>query len=65
MEGELDRERLRAVLDDPSLVEPDMELHHGGGPEEPTAAEGRHSADPEQRTAETADDGARPEPAAR
>jgi hypothetical protein len=46
-------------------VEPDMELHHGGGPEEPTAAEGRHSADPEQRTAETADDGARPEPAAR
>ena len=32
--GELDRERLRAVLDDPSLVEPDMELHHGGGPEE-------------------------------
>ena len=63
--GELDRERFRAVLDDPSLVEPDMELHHGGGPEEPTAAEGRHSAVPEQRTAETADDGARPEPAAR
>ena len=54
--GELDRERLRAVLDDPSLVEPEMELHHGGGPEEPTAAEGRHSADPEQRTADgTAD----------
>src|SRR4051794_8489492 len=32
--GELDRERLRAVLDDPSLVEPDMELHHGSGPDE-------------------------------
>ena len=63
--GELDRERLRAVLDDPSLVEPDMELHHGSDAEEPPAAEGRHSADPEQRTAETADDGARPEPAAR
>ena len=30
--GELDRERLRAVLDDPSLVEDDMELHHGSGP---------------------------------
>jgi aerobic C4-dicarboxylate transport protein len=28
--GELDRERLRAVLDDPSLVDDDMELHHGG-----------------------------------
>ena len=62
--GELDRERLRAVLDDPSLVEPDMELHHGSSAEEPPAAEGRHSADPEQRTSETADDGARREPAA-
>ncbi|NMH96056.1 cation:dicarboxylate symporter family transporter [Pseudonocardia acidicola] len=29
--GELDRERLKAVLDDPSLVKADMELHHGGG----------------------------------
>lgn len=29
--GELDRARLRAVLDDPSLVAADMELHHGGG----------------------------------
>ncbi|MHA6793325.1 cation:dicarboxylate symporter family transporter [Pseudonocardia bannensis] len=29
--GELDRERLAAVLDDPSLVEADMELHHGSG----------------------------------
>src|SRR6185295_7843776 len=27
--GELDRERLRAVLDDPSLTDDDMELHHG------------------------------------
>ena len=29
--GELDDERLQAVLDDPSLVEHDMELHHGSG----------------------------------
>jgi aerobic C4-dicarboxylate transport protein len=59
--GELDRDRLRAVLDDPSLVEPDMELHHGSGPEE-APAEGRHSAVPEQRVA----DGDRaPEPVAR
>jgi aerobic C4-dicarboxylate transport protein len=29
--GELDRERLRAVLDDPSLTDDDMELHHGSG----------------------------------
>ncbi len=36
--GELDRERLRAVLDEPSLVEPDMELHHGGGPRGVTGA---------------------------
>jgi hypothetical protein len=53
------------VLDDPSLVEYDMELHHGSNAEESPAAEGRHSADPEQRPAETADDGARSEPAAR
>jgi aerobic C4-dicarboxylate transport protein len=49
--GELDRERLRAVLDDPSLTDDDMELHHGDAPaEEASAAEpddvadGRHSA---------------------
>jgi aerobic C4-dicarboxylate transport protein len=30
-QGELDRDRLRAVLDDPSLVEADMEFHHGSG----------------------------------
>ena len=29
--GELDRERLQAVLDDPSLTDYDMELHHGSG----------------------------------
>jgi aerobic C4-dicarboxylate transport protein len=59
--GELDRERLRAVLDDPSLVEPDMELHHGGGPEEETAQD-PHSAAPGEGTAE----GDRaPEPASR
>ncbi|KAA1030727.1 cation:dicarboxylase symporter family transporter [Pseudonocardia sp. EV170527-09] len=29
--GELDRERLAAVLDDPKLVEADMEAAHGGG----------------------------------
>jgi aerobic C4-dicarboxylate transport protein len=29
--GELDRERLQAVLDDPSLTDDDMELHHGSG----------------------------------
>ena len=55
--GELDRERLRAVLDDPSLVEDDMELHHGSGPaEEAPGPEGRDSAVPAQRTA-AADDG--------
>ena len=49
--GELDRDRLRAVLDDPSLTDDDMELHHGDAPaEEASAAEpddvadGRHSA---------------------
>ena len=30
-QNELDRDRLRAVLDDPSLVAADMEYHHGGG----------------------------------
>jgi aerobic C4-dicarboxylate transport protein len=49
--GELDRERLAAVLDDPSLVEDDMELHHGGGDEEGTV-EGRHAVVLEQRTTE-------------
>ena len=45
--GELDRERLAAVLDDPSLVEADMELHHGRGPaEEAPGPEGRDSAVP-------------------
>ncbi|WP_214366784.1 cation:dicarboxylate symporter family transporter [Pseudonocardia sp. H11422] len=37
--GELDRERLKAVLDDPSLVEADMELHHGSGQTAAEAAE--------------------------
>jgi aerobic C4-dicarboxylate transport protein len=32
--GELDRERLKAVLDDPSLVDEAMELEHGSGDEE-------------------------------
>jgi aerobic C4-dicarboxylate transport protein len=32
--GELDRERLKAVLDDPSLVDAAMELEHGSGPED-------------------------------
>jgi aerobic C4-dicarboxylate transport protein len=65
--GELDRERLRAVLDDPSLVDDDMELHHGGGGDEQAPEpEERHSAIPEQRSVETADDGgARREPVAR
>ncbi len=31
--GELDRDRLRAVLDDPSLVDAAMEAEHGGGAE--------------------------------
>jgi aerobic C4-dicarboxylate transport protein len=53
--GELDRERLAAVLDDPSLVEDDMELHHGGGDEEGTV-EGRHAVVPEQRTTDDATD---------
>jgi aerobic C4-dicarboxylate transport protein len=69
--GELDRERLRAVLDDPSLVDDDMELHHGSGPaEEAPGPEGRDSAVPGQRT-QSADDPqaaeavARREPASR
>jgi aerobic C4-dicarboxylate transport protein len=57
--GELDRERLRAVLDDPSLVEDDMELHHGSGPADDAPV--RDGDVPEQRTAETADNGARRE----
>jgi aerobic C4-dicarboxylate transport protein len=56
--GELDRERLKAVLDDPSLVDDDMELHHGSGPaEEAPGPEGRDSAVPERQEA--------PEPATR
>ncbi|MEQ3555012.1 cation:dicarboxylase symporter family transporter [Pseudonocardia nematodicida] len=38
--GELDRERLAAVLDDPTLVDADMEAAHGSAPaagDEPTA----------------------------
>ena len=65
--GELDRERLQAVLDDPSLVEPDMELHHGSGPEEPghggSAETEPHT--PADATPEPAGDGSRREPAAR
>ena len=45
--GELDRERLRAVLDDPSLVEDDMELHHGSG-RRSRPPRGPDSADPER-----------------
>ena len=45
--GELDRERLRAVLNDPSLVEWDMELHHGSGPaEDAPGSGGRDTAVP-------------------
>ena len=56
--GELDRERLKAVLDDPSLVDDDMELHHGSGPaEEAPGPEGRDAAVPERQEA--------PEPATR
>ena len=40
--GELDRERLQAVLDDPSLTDDDMELHHGSGPAD-------EAPDPEDR----------------
>jgi len=62
--GELDRERLRAVLDDPSLVEDDMELHHGSGPDDDAPV--HDGAVPEQRAAETADNGAhREQPVAR
>jgi aerobic C4-dicarboxylate transport protein len=58
--GELDLERLRAVLDDPSLTDDDMELHHGSGPaEEAPGPEGRDSAVPE-RSGDRA-----PEPATR
>jgi aerobic C4-dicarboxylate transport protein len=47
--GELDLERLRAVLDDPSLTDDDMELHHGSGPAEAAPGpEGRDSAAPER-----------------
>jgi aerobic C4-dicarboxylate transport protein len=56
--GELDRERLKAVLDDPSLVDDDMELHHGSGPAEAAPGpEGRDAAVPERQEA--------PEPATR
>ncbi|MDF3049920.1 MAG: sodium:dicarboxylate symporter [Pseudonocardia sp.] len=56
--GELDRERLKAVLDDPSLVDDDMELHHGSGPAEAAPGpEGRDAAVPERQEA--------PEPAIR
>jgi aerobic C4-dicarboxylate transport protein len=37
--GELDRERLAAVLDDPSLVNEAMELEHGGGAADEESAE--------------------------
>jgi aerobic C4-dicarboxylate transport protein len=58
--GELDLERLRAVLDDPSLTDDDMELHHGSGPaEEAPGPEGGDSAVPE-RSGDRA-----PEPATR
>ena len=56
--GELDRERLKAVLDDPSLVDDDMELHHGSGPAEA-------APDPEGRDAAVPERGEAPEPATR
>ena len=37
--GELDRDRLQAVLDDPSLTDDDMELHHGSGSADDEAPE--------------------------
>jgi len=53
--GELDRERLRAVLDDPSLTDDDMELHHGSGPAD-------DAPDPEDRAVDLKKE---PEPAVR
>ena len=53
--GELDLERLRAVLDDPSLTDDDMELHHGSGPAD-------DAPDPEDRAVDLKKE---PEPAAR
>ena len=53
--GELDRDRLRAVLDDPSLTDDDMELHHGSG-----AAD--EAPDPEDRAVDLTKE---PEPAVR
>ena len=43
--GELDRERLAAVLDDPSLVEADMEAEHGAGADTSTEGAGTRIAD--------------------
>ena len=53
--GELDRERLQAVLDDPSLTDDDMELHHGSGPAD-------DAPDPEDRAVDLKKE---PEPAVR
>jgi aerobic C4-dicarboxylate transport protein len=57
--GELDRERLRAVLDDPSLTDDDMELHHGSGPDDDEAPE------PEERDVDLTKEDRAPEPATR
>ncbi|MCF7550078.1 cation:dicarboxylate symporter family transporter [Pseudonocardia sp. WMMC193] len=46
--GELDRERLAAVLDDPSLVDAAMELEHGAG-RDAERAESVESAEPEDK----------------
>jgi len=66
-QGELDRDRLRAVLDDPSLVEADMEFHHGGGADatdsEPDTRDTEHdSARADRSSGEPAD--REPEPVA-
>ncbi|MFP5023033.1 cation:dicarboxylate symporter family transporter [Pseudonocardia phyllosphaerae] len=48
--GELDRERLAAVLDDPSLVEADMEAEHGDSDETPGSDADLPSAGTSERT---------------
>ena len=56
--GELDRDRLRAVLDDPSLTDDDMELHHGSGPDD-------EALDPEDGGVDMTKEDRAPEPATR
>ena len=57
--GELDRDRLQAVLDDPSLTDDDMELHHGSGADDDEAPE------PEERGVDLTKEDRAPEPATR